>query len=712
MNERKWMRFISLCVLCCFSMSLGAPIVEAQTAASGNTAAVVEGAQTGLSHLWFSWKDLIAKAVKPTMDQAAAIKWFQSKGATTQQASLLAANAAAEGHLVTKLPVAGEQAAAAAANSSGGNVLTNFWNKITGKSAAVTVDPGQALVAKLKTAATGSTPAGQAPSLFQSTPLTQNGVTQNATNVKITPQEVAAGVTSYADKAKAAMAGETAAATQPQGFFAKFTQGVKNVGAKIGETAKSVGATIKKGAQKVALTGKRAVNDTTAVARTGVYTVTDKLAFWNKYYKIPVTESLGIKVQGKLSYTTKFTDGAWVVDKYSSVTNMPGKGEAANALFSVEQASASVQPQNMGFFQKIASKIKSGWNSVTNGLKGHRELTPEAKAEVGKIQIENSLLEKARTLNEVSSSIEQRISNLETTAKAMKRPVNSEEIKALRDTQKYVNEQKEVLKKQLNEVHQGKAMTVIKDAAKWALYGVGITAGVNIARQVFSGEGIDLKAAFSFMGEPQFWGGMAGGFAGSMAGNYLGSMLMGSIVGGLPGGVGMFARLIPGFLGAALGFEFGGSLFGGQMDILGAVVQSVASAGGWTAASMLYTAMFGATAPGIVLMAAAIGSSMLANWVLNKFRGGPVAEAQDLLPVDPIVPAESNTEQVYTAEDTVVDAPQTAMSLAELKQARADAYTRYINLLKERKIVEARDARADYENYDKALKDQVDANVN
>lgn len=710
MNERKWMRFISLCVLCCFSLSLGAPIIRAQQA-SGSTAAVVEGAQSGLSHLWFGWKDMIAKAIKPTMDQASAIKWFQTKGATPQQASLLAANAAAEGHLVTQLPVAGQQSAAAATTSGGGNVVTNFWNKITGKTAAVTVDPGQALVAKLKTAATGSTPAGNAPSFLKGSPLTQNGVTQNAVNVKITPQEVAAGVGSYADKAKAAVMGQPAP-VQPQGFFAKFTQGVKNVGSTITNGVKKVGATVKKGAQKVALTGKRAVNDTATVARTGVYTVTDKLAFWNKYYKIPVTESLGIKVQGKLSYTTKFTDGAWVVDKYSSVTNMPGKGEAANALFSVEQASASVQPQNMGFFQKIASKIKSGWTSVKNGISGHRKLTPEAKAEVGKIQIENGLLEKARTLNEVSSSIEQRISNLETSAKAMKRPVNSEEIKALRDTQKYVNEQKEVLKRQLNEVHQGKAMTIVKDAAKWALYGVGITAGVNIAKQIFSGEGIDLKAAFSFMGQPQFWGGMAGGFAGSMAGNYLGSMLMGSIVGGLPGGVGMFARLIPGFLGAALGFEFGGSLFGGQMDLLGATVQSLASAGGWTLASMLYTSLMGAAAPGIVLMAAAIGSSMLANWLLNKFRGGPVAEAQDLLPVDPIVPPMLSDTDATVSEQTVVDAPQTAMSLAELKQARADAYTRYINLLKDRKIVEARDARADYEQYDQALKDQVDANVN
>lgn len=699
----KFMRFISLCVLVCFVGSLGAPFAEAQTSSQAAAATLTQGAQTGLSNLWFAWKDLFLKAAKPTMDQAAAISWFKSNGATAQQAELLALNAAAEGQLVTKV-AASPSAPVQAAASSGGNVFTRFFNSVMGKSAPATevAATQSGLLTQLKSAAVAGTQGYPTPASFTgSTPAVQGGVAVPPSQVQITPQDIAAGITSTAQKAKIMMGMEAAPATAPPatGFFAKFKAGVANVGSKI-----------KAGAEKVGLTVKRGTNDAATIARTGVLTAADKVAFWQNYYKIPVTDNLGIKVRGELSYTTKFTNKGWVVDSYSSSTNMPGKGEAANALFQIDQVAAATQPAKMGFFSNIASKIKAGWTGIKGTITGHKPLTENAKAELGKIQIENQLLEKARTLNEVSASVEQRISNLEQTAKALRRDVPADEIKALRDTQEYVNQQKKALERKLTEVHDGKAMTVVKDAAKWALYSIGITAGVNIAKQVFSGEGIDLKAAFSFMGQPQFWGGMAGGFAGSMAGAYLGNMLLGGLTAGLPAGIGLFMRVIPGFLGAALGFEIGGSFFGGQMDIVGSIVQTMGSALGYTGASMIWTAMMGTAAPGLVLVAAAIAAGMLTSWIFNKFRGDPTMDSTPLpLPDQNVVPTQSTTDQVPPVQ---VNVPQSAASLAELQQKRSEAYTKYINLLKERKIPEARTAREEYEQIDNALKAQINASSN
>lgn len=680
MSNRMFMRLVSLCVLCCFSGTLGAPFASAQTQSSATTT-VVEGAKTGLSGMWFAWKDLIAKAAKPTMDQAAAIKFFESQGASSAQAKLLAANAAAEGHLTTALPKATEAAASAstATAQSSGNVFTRLFGKLTG---GLNASPA---------AGESAAPA----SFLKASPVVQNGTTVRPSEAALTPADIKAGITTVQQKAALAVGGETvvAADAAKPGFLSRFTTGVKN-------TVSKVGATVKAGAQKVALATKRGASDATGVVRTGVLTAADKAAFWQKYYQIPVTDNLGIKVRGTLEYTTKFTNKGWVVDKYSSSTSMPGKGESADALFKIDSMAAAVEPAKMGFFAKIANTIKNGWTGVKNAVTGHKTLTPEAKAEISKIQVENQLLEKARTLNEVSSSIEQRISNLEQTAKALQRDVPADEIKSLRDTQRYVNEQKEVLKRKLSEVHDGRAVTVMKDAAKWALYSVGITAGVNIAKQVFSGEGIDLKAAFSFMGQPTFWGGTAGGFVGSMAGSYLGNMLLGSLTAGLPPGIGLFLRVVPGMLGAALGFEFGSSLLGGQMNLLPAVVQSIASAGGWTAASMIWTAAMGTAAPGIVLMAAAIGAGMLANFLMNKFMGSPVSEAGE--EVTPL-PVTQPTADPTTVKPSTTPAAPTGMSLAELQAKRSEAYQEYINNLKARKVAEARESRTKYEEYDKAL---------
>ncbi|MCJ8344743.1 hypothetical protein MJH12_04330, partial [bacterium] len=88
------------------------------------------------------------------------------------------------------------------------------------------------------------------------------------------------------------------------------------------------------------------------------------------------------------------------------------------------------------------------------------------------------------------------------------------------------------------------------DAAKFALTSIGIRAGINILSQAIKNDGkIDFKSALSFMADGSFWGGTAGGFIGSMVMSTVGNMI-------LPGG-GALMKALPGFLGAAIGFEVG-----------------------------------------------------------------------------------------------------------------------------------------------------------
>lgn len=135
---------------------------------------------------------------------------------------------------------------------------------------------------------------------------------------------------------------------------------------------------------------------------------------------------------------------------------------------------------------------------------------------------------------------------------------------------------------------------VMGDAAKFALTSVGIRAGVNILSQAIQNDGkVDFKSALSFMADSSFWGGTAGGFLGSMVMSTVGNMVM-------PGG-GALMKALPGFLGAAVGFEVGS----GGADKTN-WTQLLASTGASAAAFAMIGGPVG------------IGASMLAGFVVNK----------------------------------------------------------------------------------------------
>jgi len=82
---------------------------------------------------------------------------------------------------------------------------------------------------------------------------------------------------------------------------------------------------------------------------------------------------------------------------------------------------------------------------------------------------------------------------------------------------------------------------------------VGITAGLNILKQVKNGEKLSLVDAMSFVKEKTFWGGMMASGIGYALSSYVAMSL-------LPPGVGVVAALVPtfaGMLGSALGWEIG-----------------------------------------------------------------------------------------------------------------------------------------------------------
>jgi len=132
------------------------------------------------------------------------------------------------------------------------------------------------------------------------------------------------------------------------------------------------------------------------------------------------------------------------------------------------------------------------------------------------------------------------------------------------------------------------------NAAKFALTSVGIRAGINVLSQAVSGEGVDLGKALGFMGDPTFWTGTAGSFLGATLFTAIGNAV-------LPGS-GAIMSALPGFLGAAVGYEVGS----GNADRTN-WTQLIAS----TAVSAAAFALIGGPL--------GIGASILAGMLVNKF---------------------------------------------------------------------------------------------
>jgi hypothetical protein len=588
-------------VLLAFVMSLGAPIVEAQTAAAATPApstlntvgtavsGAVNTAKHALSTLWGAWATRPVPPgtpanYKPSIKEA--FSFFTTKGATPQQAEILANNAQA-----------------------------------SGMTAEVAVTAGQA----------------------------------------------------------------------PQSLLSRIKDGFSNLFS---------GA--KKTADKVVLGGKRAADTVVTGTQTAAFTIGDKLDF-NRYYELPLTDNSAIKFRGQWESTVKFTDGKWVVGSTSSSSSWPGgtvkSGDAVARIedIAVGMKDGTITQSGAG---NIASKIKDAATSLRDKIFGtkSRTLSGDQVNELGKLEIQGHLMEQSRAIIDAQKAIESRITDLTAKAERLQKPVPAEEITALKKGYETLESQKQEINKRLSQSTETPAKSMMKDAAVWALYSVGITAGINIVKQVVSGDKIDLKAAFSFVAQPSFWGGTAGGFIGSMLFQTLASSFM-------PPGMGIFFKVLPGFLGAAMGYEVGSGLFGGgPTNWIATIGQTVASAGGY---ALAYSLLGGAAAPGIALIGASIAAGAVANFLLSKLfnkAAQPESEVanieQPFMPVaDPMQYAPAAVAPIQTLETPAASDTSANLNAASAAQEMKSAYNEYINYLKERKVADARGA---YDRYVKA----------
>jgi hypothetical protein len=670
-TRKSSLRTVSLFVVITFVLSLGAPVIEAaQTASAVTASTMTQAATTGLSNLWLFWGEHI-KTLKVTPTKEAAFTFFQSRGATASQATALTGNAEAAGHFASGMPAAAEATK---------TLFKTYFDKFKGVFGAKTVvQPAAATTTTGLPGFEGSAANSGLEATVTKTPVdsVKSGISSLSDKVRGFFSSFRSGSSAATSDVAATQASSSASSSSAANTVDAAAAG--SVAAKTGLMSK-VGTTLTNAKDSVVLATKRGASATGGAVKTGWLTLGDKLDF-NRYYKIPVTDTIAIKTRGEWSSTTKFTENGWVQAKYDVTSKTPGS--LTDAIGKVDAIAA--KPAPTGFFGKAFAKFKDSVTSVKNKISGKGYTTEQTKMELQKLQIEGDLLEQSRMLNDTQRAIKYRIDDITGKANALQKPVPEKEIAALKKQYDAIENTKQKLQKDIAGVQDGATKTIVKDAAKWALYSIGITASVNIIKQVFSGDGIDLKAAFSFMVEPSFWGGTVGGF--------LGSTLLTTLAAGiLPPGAGIFLQILPGFLGAALGFEMGSGLFGGQMDLLGAIVQTLASAGGYT----LAMSMIG---PGIPAILAAIAAGSLASMLLNKIRGGFQSEAytlppESIVPVPSDVQIEADEPEATPAAVKGPDAP--SLSLGELQEQVSKSYQDYMNFLKLRKMADAQNAYKDY----------------
>jgi len=670
LTRKASMRALSLFVVITFMGTLGAPFVQANeavakaAASASNTAAKMTATSSKmLGNLWFFWGDHIKKLkVKPTSETA--FTFFKSRGATEQQALALVGNAQSNGHLTSTI--------AKSANATK-NVFKSWFDKFTG------IFKGNKATAATKLVDAKAT---TRKSIFG----TNHGV--EATVKPNLADRVRQTFSNFFSRFKGGAASSAAA-----GSAAKATGGEAASGSAAASKGgpnifQKAGTAIKGTADKALLGAKRGAVAAGGATKTGYLTLTDKLDF-NRYYEIPVQGKTTIKVRGEFKGVTKFTDGGWVVEKYVGKSKTPGN--LGEQLGKVEMIAS--KPAPTGFFGKLFAKFKGSVTSVKNKMTGKGWTTAETQTQINKLKIEGTLMEQARMLNEAQRAIKYRMDHLAGQATSLRKPVPQSQISALQKQYDAIEVTKKQLARKIDGVQQSPAKNVVMNAAKWAVFSIGITASVNLIKQAFSGEGFNIKEIFAFMGEPQFWGGTVGGF--------LGATLLNTIFAGMLGAASPFLAVLPGFLGATLGFEFGAGLFGGQMDLLGSIVQTLASAGGYAMA----ISMVGGT---WIPILAAIAAGSLASFILNKIRGGFASEAAFPLPPGPIVPADQVDVGGTMASNTAPPAEPaipstTSMSMAQASAQVKEAYNRYINLMKQRKLADARLAREDYIQAKKVL---------
>jgi hypothetical protein len=687
----RWVRLIAVFVLVAFTGSLFAPALQAEQAAAAQAAAariptdtgVMTGnAKVALSDLWYSWvRQGGSSSVKP--DRLFAQNFFRTKGATPHQADILVNNAQLEGRLSTPMPT----------SQSG---IGGFFRRILGIGGAqqpAAATAGSAASASGRSGASGLM--GRVRSLV-------GGIGGGSSSGSGAP--VPNGL----------LGGASGAASRAGSVAVVSASGVRSVhggppqvpppsgprpgwGDKVHEGINRAGDVVQGAHRKVQGVGY----DMTSALSTALFTAKDKFDI-RQFYSIPITDTAAVKITGGSQYNLKFTNKGWVNQEMTAKVGLIDAIRSNEALGQVGQLQTQVGPAQVtsGGLGKIVSRFSDTLTRFRNKITGKPSLAPGEVQELGKLKIEANLLEHAQGVTQAQNAIKVRIDKLTGDAQRLGRPVPAEEIGHLSRTFDTLEVQKKDLVKKINQVDGSSPGSVVNNGMKWALYSVGIQAGVNVIRQVVSGEKVDFKSALSFVGQPSFWGGTVGGFIGSMVVSHLASSL-------IPGG-GIFMRVLPGFLGAAFGYEAGASLFGGGSgDWIGTIGATLASAGGY---ALAYSLLGGAMAPGIALIGAGIAAGALFNFIYAKLRGaqgGGGANNPPIPPPDlgvPPVDPQVNISSVPGTDAGVRPqaSPLGSGNLESAMRTMQQAYTEYINFLKDGKVTDARTA---FDRYIKAKGD-------
>lgn len=715
LRSKRNLRAVSAFVLTSFVGSLSTPVFAAGAAApSASPTADAMGAVStrALSDMWGVWNRHLSayQGPKSALSAGYAANFFKGQGASPAQVDVLVNNARSNGMLTSGTPTLTQ------ATKSVGDKLKGLFRKVgTPKAEAVKAAEAKPTSAK---APASSAPAGDAAaaaakpgltsrvrslfSRFKPASSAKAAAAKPATTAKPAASAIPVpGANAYqgvgltpprattvtpAPKAPGDQGLLASAASKVRGAFQATGNAVKGAAAKTTKFVKGV-------ADKTALGARRGAYAVGSTAQTG-YLTTKYAIDPRPYFEIPIKGQTSIKVRGTHKSTVAFKDGKFTVKDFHYKSTWPTKADLAAR---VDAGAAQAQPK--GFFGKVVAKFKGLSNNVKTRMRGEAKITPETRMEIQRLEISNNMIDQARTISDAQRALRVRIDQMKHTSQSLRRPLDVEQVKAMEKQIRSLEGTKKDLLKKASGTMDSKSSAVVKDAAKWALYSVGITASVNLIRQAFTDEGVDVGKAFSFLAQPSFWGGTAGGFLGSTLATALATSFM-------PPGVGLFMKVLPGFLGAAFGFDVGSSLFGGEMDLLGTMVTTLASAGGYTLAASLMGGV--AAAPAFALIGAAIASGSLAGFLLDKFRGGPESESYILPegPLDegldlgaPVASADPGSQALVTADasgGTDLKASITSANLATAQRQVDQAYNSYITYLKARKIPEATEAHKAY----------------
>ena len=184
--------------------------------------------------------------------------------------------------------------------------------------------------------------------------------------------------------------------------------------------------------------------------------------------------------------------------------------------------------------------------------------------------------------------------------------------------------------------------------------------GVRVVTRMLETGRFDLAATGDMLLDPDMLLGAAGGVVGYTVASKVASLFM-------PPGVGIFVQMLPRFAGAALGFEMGrGSI--GDADPVALLAQALVSTAGYSAVHLL----FGATAPGWLLM----GGATIAGVLMNLLIRPKVSVSEDRPSIEQEHPEEEGGAEVGPAAPAATDEGYRALVRA-LEARSPDLEVRY-----------------------------------